>query len=61
MPIKPKQDDIGRKVIYTPYGAYKDKKIEEGVLTSFNDKYAFVRYGTSVRGVATDFNDLDFL
>jgi hypothetical protein len=33
--------DIGRRVIYL---AHKHGKCERGVITSFNDRYVFVRY-----------------
>lgn len=59
--IRPTEKDIGRKVIYTPRGEYEHKRIEEGVLTSFNEKYAFVRYGSGTTSAATRFEDLKFL
>ena len=58
--IKPTKADIGRHVIYTPYGDYEHKKIEEGVITSFNDKVVFVRYGSGSTSAATDPADLEF-
>ena len=52
--IKPTDADVGRHVIYTPYGDYENKKIEEGVITSYNDKVVFVRYGRGSTSAATD-------
>jgi len=58
--IQPTPEDIGRKVIYRERGDFPGRKIEEGVLTSFNTKYAFVRYG-GVMSAATDFADLEWV
>lgn len=41
--IDPTSDDIGRKVIYRGYGG----EIEEGVLSSFNSDFLFIRFGAS--------------
>jgi len=46
--IDPTPDDIGRKVIYTPPGDYPGKRSEEGVISSFNERYVFVRFGAAV-------------
>ena len=55
--IDPTQDDIGRKVIYTGnYGG----PLEEGVITSFNDAYVFVRYGAKYGSEATSRSDLEW-
>lgn len=57
--ITPQRKDIGRKVIYRESGNHLRKKIEEGVLASFNTEYAFVRYhGTT--SAATRFCDLEW-
>lgn len=50
--------DIGRAVIYKPY-----LENERGVITSFNDKYIFVRYEKqhpTSPGQATNPADLEF-
>ena len=53
--IEPTQDDIGRKVVYTGnYGG----PLEEGVITSFNDAFVFVRYGAKYHSEATGRSDL---
>jgi hypothetical protein len=39
--IDPKPADIGRKVVYRDRTGWK---VEEGVITSFNDTCVFVRY-----------------
>lgn len=52
--IEPTEKDIGRKVVY--YGC----KAEEGVITSFNDSYIFVRYGSDIHSKATNREDLEY-
>ena len=54
--IKVTDKDIGRKVIYDP-----GYKIEEGIITSFNDTYVFVRYGSDTNSKATYYRDLRYL
>ena len=51
--IEPKSDDVGRTVIYRPWD-----RPEEGVITSFNDHYIFVRYGADKNSKATRREDL---
>jgi hypothetical protein len=46
-------------VIYRERGDHPGRKVEEGVLTSFNEHHAFVRY-SGVTPAATDFGDLEF-
>jgi hypothetical protein len=49
--------DIGRAVVYRrPYC-----KVEQGTITSFNDKYVFVRYGLGSTSAATDPSDLEWI
>lgn len=50
------KEDVGRKVIYDP-----GYKTEEGVITSFNDHYVFVRYGSDVQSKATNYSDLKYV
>jgi hypothetical protein len=40
--IEPKEIDVGRKVVYRDRSGWK---VEEGVITSFNNICVFVRYG----------------
>ena len=54
--INPTKDDIGRKVIYHLNPAM----FEVGVITSFNDKYVFVRYGADIHSKATRREDLEY-
>lgn len=59
--INPTEKDVGRAVVYT--GNYGGPR-EDGVITSFNDKYVFVRYKTqhpSQNGKATSREDLEWL
>lgn len=58
--ISPSPDDIGRRVIYREHGTHPGRKIEEGVLTSFNEHHAFVRYGIGITSAATNFADLEW-
>ncbi len=55
--INPKQEDIGRVVLYQ--GGHPDDKAR-GVITSYNDYCVFVRYGNSVVSQATYRDDLTF-
>ena len=48
--IQPKQSDIGRNVIYR-YRVHSNAKAEEGVITRFNEKYVFVRFGKEEKSV----------
>jgi len=51
--IDPKAEDIGRRVVYRPRGDFNREREEEGVISSVNVHYVFVRFGgTSPRGVA---------
>ena len=59
--IHPTHNDVGRKVTYTPSGVYPDKLVEEGIITAFNDRYVWVRFGGSVTGAACDRKNLDWL
>lgn len=52
--ISPTEKDIGRQVIYN--NPPSDK--EYGYITSFNDKYVFVRYGKGSTSQATSREDL---
>ncbi len=58
--IEPSESDIGRKVIYTG-NRYPDGKIEEGVITSFNDYAVFIRYGADNQSKATSREDLEWM
>jgi len=58
--IEPTADDIGRKVVYTS-NRYPGGELEEGVITSFNRRFVFVRYGSQVGSKATDRHDLEWL
>lgn len=49
--------DIGRKVIYKSHHC----DVEEGVITSFNDSFVFVKYGTGSTSQATRREDLNWL
>ena len=64
-PLQPRQmtleqakENIGRKVIYRPY---KGGEPEEGVISSVNTQFVFVRYGDDCSGQATSADDLEFI
>ena len=56
--IVPKPAGIGRKVVYRDRTGWK---VEEGVITSFNDTCVFVRYGADTGSRATRREGLDWL
>ncbi len=58
--IKPTEDDIGRTVVYTG-NRYPGGKLEEGVITSFNDSSVFVRYGSDKNSKGTSRQDLEWI
>ena len=49
------KEDIGRKVVYE-----KQYMLDEGIISSYNDKYIFVKYGTCATAQATSPEDLTF-
>ena len=59
--IEPSEDDIGRLVRYIPGHARGDAShpdCEDGVVTSFNSQYVFVRYVKDMTPRATLRRDL---
>ncbi|HHT97700.1 MAG TPA: hypothetical protein GXZ90_07385 [Clostridiales bacterium] len=48
---------VGRKVIYDS----RFSEIEEGVITSVNDRFVFVRYGSDVNSKSTNPQDLKYI
>lgn len=54
--ISPTDSDIGRKVVYRREWC----DVEYGRITSFNEKYVFVRYGQGETSQATEYGDLDW-
>ena len=55
-PIRVTENDVGRTVVYKP-----EREKEEGVITSYNDSYVFVRYKTSSTSQATSREDLEYV
>jgi len=55
MTINEARASIGLLVIYRRKG----QKPDEGVITSVNDRYVFVRYGSQVGSAATNPADLE--
>jgi hypothetical protein len=58
--IEPTKDDVGRAVVYTG-NRYPGGKLEEGVITSFNDHRVFVRYGSDKGSKSTSREDLEWV
>ena len=58
MTIHECKESVGRKVTYVPFEGCDPSLHEHGVITSVNDKYAFVRYGSDVNSKATRPEDL---
>jgi hypothetical protein len=59
MSVEPTEADVGRAVIYTPSApSWRGARREEGVITSFNPSYVFVRYGADKHPKATRRVDL---
>lgn len=62
--IEPTIDDIGRKVVYRRWriGRHANGQfdLEEGIITSFNEAYVFVRYGADVHSKGTRREDLEW-
>lgn len=56
--IEPTEGDLGRRVIYRP--RHTTAWWEEGVVTSFNERYVFVRYGTQTTSMATLCEELEW-
>lgn len=49
-------EHVGRRVVYRPWhGGH-----EVGTISSWNDRFVFVRYGGSSTAAATDPRDLEF-
>ena len=58
--INPTQGDIGRSVVYTG-NRHPDGRLEEGVITSFNEATVFVRYGADKHSKGTARADLEWV
>ena len=54
-----KESDINRGVVYDP--GFPGGKLEEGRITSWNDRFIFVDYSNSGRGKATNPESLEFV
>lgn len=55
------RSDIGKPVMYFGYdNAILAEDLETGIITGFNDKYVFVKYGRDSFSKATNYKDLRF-
>lgn len=54
--IAPTGHDIGRGVLYVPHPGV----CEDGVITSFNERFVFVRYGADTGSKATHRSNLEW-
>ena len=59
--IDPQPSDVGRKVVFTQRYNPTAAKREEGVITSINEQFVFVRYGNQSHSKATYRSDLEWL
>jgi hypothetical protein len=60
MTLEEANKNIDRKVIYTPFPECDLKDKETGVITSTNESFVFVRYGSDINSKATRPSDLEF-
>ena len=58
--LKLNEKHIGRYVTYTPFDDCDKSLIEQGVITSWNQRIIFVRYGNDTNSKATSPSDLNF-
>ncbi len=58
--INPKEEDIGRTVIYKSSHWASNNPPETGIITSFNEYVVFVRYGSDKHSKATLKADLSY-
>jgi len=60
--INPTEADIGRKVVYPGRSRVEGgfSRPQVGIITSFNEKYIFVRYGVGATSAATKREDLEW-
>lgn len=56
--IEATKADVGRAVVYRPYPGASP---EQGIITSMNDTYVFVRYGLGAGSQATRPCDLEWV
>ena len=58
MTIEQAKNNIGNRVTYIPYEGCDVSQYEFGIITSVNDSYVFVRYGSNLHSQATNPCDL---
>lgn len=58
MTLEECKNNIGRMVQYIPFEGCDISLYENGVITSVNNKYCFVRYGSDINSKATNPKDL---
>jgi hypothetical protein len=50
-----------RKVVYTPFKNCDPRLLEDGVITSVNSRFVFVRYGSDTHAKSTDPKDIEYI
>ena len=58
MTLEECKNNIGRSVLYIPFEGCDESLYESGIITSTNNKYVFVRYGSDINSKATRPEDL---
>ena len=58
MTLQECKNSIGRSVTYIPFEGCDISLREYGVITSVNERFVFVRYGSDINSKATNPNDL---
>lgn len=55
------KEQVGRKVVYTPFPGCDPTEKQEGIITSWNEGGIFVQYGNSTTSQRTDREDLEYI
>lgn len=60
MTLSEAREGVGRAVVYEPFKGCDQGQLEYGMITSVNERVAFVRYGSDKYSKATAPEDLRF-
>lgn len=58
MTLEQAKASIGRRVVYVPFAGCDPGQHEIGIITSTNNRFVFVRYGSDINSKATSPEDL---